>query len=241
MAVNDERSSNHIQNELAHFLLDRIDADIKSISIIGSYLIDKRVRPGSDIDTVVVVDDLDSARADFNGKVFYKNTAIEDSQGRRQELNTKLSNIPIDITIIDPRSTNPPNNPLTDYYENFLGICESGLSIYGQSLREVLDYDNRVIEYESIRDHRLRLVEEKIELTREKIIRQKRSDLHILYEMQRYVFIRECIAHRVFNKLSIKRPELSIPGFDKIFVEELGRCGILLTISHLNNEDRPIP
>ena len=240
MANNREKSNTVIHDELANFLVDRIDADIKSISIIGSYLIDRCVGPGSDIDTVVVVGDLDSAKAEFHDKIFYKNTIIEDSQGRRQEMNVRFGEIPIDITIIDPDSTNPPNNPLTDYYENFLGLCKSGLSIYGGSLRETLDYDSRIIEYENVRDRRLRLVEEKIDLTREKIINQRRSDLHIIYEMQRYVFIRECISQRIFNRLSIKRPELSIPEFDEIFARELGLCGISLAISRSKDESSSI-
>ena len=91
-----------------------------------------------------------------------------------------------------------------------------------------------------VRDRRLRLVEEKIDLTREKIINQRRSDLHIIYEMQRYVFIRECISQRIFNRLSIKRPELSIPEFDEIFARELGLCGISLAISRSKDESSSI-
>ena len=221
------------QEQLADFIESGVDANVKSISIIGSYLIDKCLRPGSDIDTVVVVENLDNTTANFDDKLFYKNTIIEDSQGRRQEMNAKLDGVPIDITIIDPDSTNPPNNPLTDYYENFLGLCESGLAIYGEPLRDVLNYEDRVREYDKVREHRLRLVDEKIALTQEKILEQGRDDLHIIYELQRYVFIRECIAGRVFNRLSIKRPELSIPRFNDIFTRELGKCGLSLAISKL--------
>lgn len=220
--------------QLADYLRSGVEGDVKSISIIGSYLIDMNVRAGSDIDTVIVVDDLDIARVQFGDDIFYKNTVIEDSQGRRQELNTKLEGVPIDITVLDPESTNPPNNPLTDYYENFLGLCESGYAIYGDSLREVLQYDERVAHYDTIRDHRLSLVEEKIALTMNKITDQGRSDLHIIYELQRYIFIRECIARRVFNRWSIKHPERSIPDFQDVFNRHLGQCGIALTIARID-------
>lgn len=98
-----------------------------------------------------------------------------------------------------------------------------GLAIYGEPLRKILDYEDRVQEYDKVREYRLQLVEEKIALTQEKILEQGRDDLHIIYELQRYVFIRECIAGRVFNRLSIKRPNLSIPGFNDIFARELGK------------------
>lgn len=226
-------SSEPSQGQLVDFIKEGVDGRIKSVSIIGSYLINNSLRPGSDIDTVVVVDNLRETIASFGDKIFYKNTIIEDSQGRRQEVNVKLGNTPVDITIIDPGSTNPPNNPLTDYYENFLGICESGLAIYGQPLREVLNYENLVKEYDKVREYRLKLVDEKILLTERKIVEQGRDDLHIVYELQRYVFIRECIAGRVFNKLSIKRPELSVPGFDEIFSKELGKCGLTMSIKKI--------
>ena len=232
---NVEQSSPDVRHkELAQFLAEGIKGDIKSISIIGSYLLDKTVRPGSDIDTVIVVSDLRSALADYGGKIFYKDTVIEDSQGKRQEMNVKFGGVPIDITILDPNSTNPPNNPLTDYYENFLGLCESGLSIYGQSLREALNYEERVKAYHAVREHRLSLVEEKLELTRRKIAEQDREDLHIIYELQRYVFIRECIRNRIFNRFSIKRPELSIPNFNEIFARELRQCALKLTIAKID-------
>lgn len=41
MTNNREKSNNALHDELANFLVDRINADIKSISIIGSYLIDR--------------------------------------------------------------------------------------------------------------------------------------------------------------------------------------------------------
>lgn len=217
--------------KLANFLAGGVDGNILSISIIGSYLINDSVRHGSDIDTVIVVDKLDSTKVNFDGKIFYKNTIIEDSQGKRQELNTKFDGIPIDITVIDPYSTNPPNNPLTDYYENFLGLCESGKAIYGKSLREALRYDELVRHYDVIREKRLRLVNEKIDLTKRKITDQGRNDLHIIYELQRYIFIRECVARRIFNRLSIKHPEQSVPNFNEIFRSELKDCGIDLVIT----------
>jgi len=110
-----------------------------------------------------------------------------------------------------------------------------GLAIYGEPLRKILNYEDRVQEYDKVREYRLQLVEEKIALTQEKILEQGRDNLHIIYELQRYVLIRECIASRVFNRLSIKRPELSIPGFNDIFARELGRCGLSLTISRLQD------
>jgi len=218
-------------DRLATFLLGGVSGEVQSVSIIGSYLIDHRLRPGSDIDTVIVVDDLEATRASFGDKIFYKNTLIEDSQGRRQEMNAKLDGVPVDITIIDPDSTNPPNNPLTDYYENFLGLCLSGYPIYGRSLKEVLKYNERVKHYDTIRDMRLRLVEEKIALTKQKITDQQRDDLHIIYELERYVFIRECIARRVFNTLSIKHPEKSVPDFNAIFEQDLADCGLMVAVS----------
>lgn len=229
-----KKSNNKItpfQKGLADFLKDGIGGDIKSISIIGSYLINKRLRPGSDIDTVIVVDDLDSTKVNFGDKIFYKNTIIEDSQGKRQELNVKFNNIPIDITVLDPNTINPPNNPLTDYYENLLGLCESGHTIYGSSLREVIKLDERVAHYDTIRENRLKLVEEKTNLTKRKILEQGRDDLYIIYELQRYIFIRECISRKIFNRLSMKHPEQSIPDFEDVFTHELGECGLSIKIS----------
>lgn len=226
-------SSAPSHEQLANYLRSGVEGDVESISIIGSYLIDLCVRPGSDIDTVVVVNDLEEAEVQFDGDIFYKNTIVEDSQGRRQELNTKLEGVPIDVTVIDPESTNPPNNPLTDYYENFLGLCESGYPIYGDSLKEVLKYDEKVAHYDAIRNQRLELVDEKLKLTKDKILEQGRNDLHIIYELQRYTFIRECIARRIFNKWSIKHPERSIPDFNEVFHRQLGQCGLALTIANI--------
>lgn len=81
------------------------------------------------------------------------------------------------------------------------------------------------------------LVEEKIQLTKNKILEQGRNDLHIIYELQRYIFIRECIARRVFNRWSIKHPERSIPDFKEVFDRHLGQCGILLTIANVDPTD----
>lgn len=211
--------------------LRHIHGNVESMAIIGSYLIYKRLRPGSDIDVVVVVDSLDETEVRF-GDVFYKDAFIEDSQGRRKELNIRLNEVPIDITIIDPDSTNEPNNPLTDYYENYLGLCLNGLTIYGKQFSDVLRTDQRIERYMEIRSRRLGLVEKKIDLTKQKIVEQERDDLHIIYELQRYVFIRECIARPVFNFLSIKHPEKSIPDFNEIFDNELASCGLELQINH---------
>ena len=111
----------------------------------------------------------------------------------------------------------------------------AGWRFMANPLRKILNYEDRVQEYDKVHEYRLQLVEEKIALTQEKILEQGRDDLHIIYELQRYVFIRECIAGRVFNRLSIKRPDLSIPGFNDIFARELGRCGLSLTISRLQD------
>lgn len=131
-------------------------------------------------------------------------------------------------------------SPLTDFGYDIadyraINPTFGGLAIYGKPLRKILNYEDRVQEYDKVREYRLQLVEEKIALTQEKILEQGRDDLHIIYELQRYVFIRECIAGRVFNRLSIKRPDLSIPGFNDIFARELGRCGLSLTISRLQD------
>lgn len=50
-----------------------------------------------------------------------------------------------------------------------------------------------------------------------------KDEIIFISSMVEIMFLYECIASRVFNRLSIKRPELSIPGFNDIFARELGR------------------
>jgi hypothetical protein len=71
-------------------------------------------------------------------------------------------------------------------------------------------------------------------MTKQKICEQGRTDLHILYELQKYVFVRECIRNRVFNHLSIKHPDLSIPNFSEIYAQDLESCGVQLKIERIH-------
>ena len=213
--------------EIAEFIQGGVRGDIDSISIIGSYLIDHRIREGSDIDLLVAVKDLGATAVHFD-EVFYKDVEIEDSMGKRKELNTKLGGVALDITVID--EFNQPNNPLTDAYENAIGTCLAAYPIYGKPLNEVFPIADIVSDYENIRDTRLAIVDEKIEMTKQKIREQGRTDLHILYELQKYIFVRECIRNRVFNHLSIKHPNLSISNFSEIYSQDLASCGVQLTI-----------
>lgn len=213
--------------EIASFVQGGVRGDIDSISIIGSYLIDHRVREGSDIDLLVAVQNLGATVVHFEN-VFYKNVEIEDSMGRRIELNTKLGGIALDITVID--EFNRPNNPLTDAFENAIGTCLAAHTIYGKPLNEVFIIEDIVSDYENIRETRLAIVNEKIDMTKQKIREQGRTDLHILYELQKYVFVRECIRNKVFNHLSIKHPNLSVPNFSETYAQDLVSCGIQLKI-----------
>lgn len=214
-------------SEIADFVQGGVKGDIDSISIIGSYLIEHRIREGSDIDLLVAVKDLGATVVHFD-EVFYKDVEIEDSMGKRKELNTKLSGIALDITVID--EFNQPNNPLTDAYENAIGTCLAACPIYGKPLSIVFPIADILSGYENIRDTRLAIVGEKIEMTKQKIRAQGRTDLHILYELQKYVFVRECIKNRVFNHLSIKHPDLSIPNFSEIYAQDLESCNVQLKI-----------
>ncbi len=221
--------------EITKFVQSGVQGDIDSISIIGSYLIENCPREGSDIDLLVAVKDLGATTVHFN-EVFYKDAKIKDSMGERRELNTKLGGIALDVTVID--KFNQPNNPLTDAYENAIGTCLAAYPIYGKPLSEVFPIADIVANYENIRGTRLAIVDEKIEMTKQKIREQGRTDLHILYELQKYVFVRECIKNRVFNYLSIKHPDLSIPNFSEIYAQDLASCGVQLTVertTHANN------
>ncbi|MBC7546849.1 hypothetical protein H7171_03845 [Candidatus Saccharibacteria bacterium] len=217
--------------EIARFIQGGVRGDIDSISIIGSYLIEYRVREGSDIDLLVAVKDLDTTTVHFD-EVFYKDVEIADSMGKRKELNTKLGGIALDVTVID--AFNKPNNPLTDAYENAIGTCLAAYPIYGRPLADVFPIADIISSYGNIRDTRLAIVDEKIGMTKQKIREQGRTDLHILYELQKYVFIRECIRNRVFNHLSIKHPDLSIPNFSETYAQDLESCGVQLKIGRLH-------
>ncbi len=221
-------SNTEFEDRIVKYIRQSIETYIKSIAIIGSYTIERRIRAGSDIDVVVVVDNLNNLIVNFDN-IFYKQTSIDDSQGKRIELNTKLDDVVIDITIID--RFNSPNNPLTDWYENHLGWCEYSLCIYGVTFSELFDLKRLKKEYENIRGKRLSLVEEKIKLTERKIKEQARRDLHIIYELQRYIFIREVIKRKLFNRFSLKHPGITIPDFNQIFCNELRyKCCIKITI-----------
>ncbi len=218
-----------IEKQIIDYIQKNIDSQVESISIIGSYVLSRKLRNGSDIDVVVVVRDIANAIIKFD-EIFYKQARkIIDSQGERIELNVKLDNLILDITIID--RFNKPNNPLLDHYENHIGWCKNALCIYGTPMKTLLDLDNKILLYEKIRLKRLSLVEEKIKITKSKILNQHRRDLHILYELQNYIFIREIIKQHIFNKQSIKHPEDSIPNFNQIYSDELKRdCGIIIEV-----------
>jgi len=217
-------------NEIVSFVRNSINGDINSISIIGSYLIDNKIRKGSDLDLLVTVRKLETTTVCFND-VFQKNVEIKDSMGKRREINTKFDGITLDITIID--SFNKPNNPLTDSYENAIGTCLAAMLIYGRPLREIFSINNVIEGYEKIRDERLNIVNKKIEITKQKIQEQGRNDLHNLYELEKYVFIRECIFKKVFNYLSVKHAELSIPDFNEIYRQDLKSCNILIKVEKI--------
>lgn len=217
-----------IEKKIVEYIRKSVTADIKSISIIGSYILERKLRSGSDIDVVVVVDDLENVKLSFNN-IFYKMTKMVDSQGERVELNTKLEGVVLDVTLID--FFNEPNNPLTDWYENHIGWCENSLCIYGTSMPDLFNLDRRKREYKSIREKRLALVEEKIEMTERKIRDQYRRDLHILYELQNYIFIREIIRRGLFNRQSLKHPGDAIPDFEELYASELKeKCGLELRL-----------
>lgn len=206
-----------------------IFSEIKSISIIGSYTIDREVKPGSDIDVVVVVCDIHKTLLKFEN-IFYKYIVkVNDSEGERIELNTKLDDIVLDVTIID--QFNVPNNPLTDWYENHLGWCEQSICIWGKPMQILFNLVELKSKYKSIRLNRLSLVNEKIEMTIEKITKQGRRDLHIIYELQKYIFIREIITRQLFNRLCVKHADDAIPNFNLIFEKELrDKCGLKLEL-----------
>lgn len=217
-----------IENKIVKYIRKSVTADIKSISIIGSYTLERKLRSGSDIDLVVVVEDLENISLDFDN-IFYKMTKMVDSQGERIELNTKLEDVVLDVTLID--SFNEPNNPLTDWYENHIGWCQNSLCIYGTSMPDLFNLKQRKHEYKSIREKRLALVEEKIEMTERKIRDQNRRDLHILYELQNYIFIREIIRRGLFNRQSLKHPADVIPDFEELYAHELKeKCGLELQL-----------
>lgn len=202
--------------------------DIKAIGVIGSYTTSRSVRPGSDIDVVVVVADLGKL-AGPSAEALHKMGRVVDPQGERFEFNTKMNGMTVDVTVIDRFNT--PNNPLRDLYENHLGWCESAMAIYGPPLSEVFEIDVLKSRYAKIRERRLAQVHDKIASTKQKILYQRRRDLHVLFELQQFVFIREVIESGIFNRQSIKHAPDVIPGFDRIFADELRRdCGVSLII-----------
>lgn len=228
-------SDTKFENKIVDYISKIVGSTIKSISIIGSSTKQRRVGGGSDIDIVIVVDSLDGLKVNFSN-VFYKLTTVDDSQGKRIELNTKLEGVVLDITILD--KFNIPNSPLTDYYENHLGWCEGSICIYGVPFPELFDLVSLKSEYNNIRSKRLSLVKEKIKMTERKIKEQGRRDLYIIYELQKYIFIRELIERNLFNRLSLKHPEDIIPNFDDIYKKELKeKCGITVNIKHYDISD----
>ena len=217
-----------IESRIVEYIRKSVTADIKSISIIGSYTLERKIRSGSDIDLVVAVEDLENVSLGFDN-IFYKMSKMVVSQGERIELNTKLDRVVLDVALID--SFNEPNNPLTDWYENHIGWCENSLCIYGTPMPKLFNLDRRKRKYKSIREKRLALVEEKIDTTERKIRDQNRRDLHILYELQNYIFIREIIRHGLFNRQSLKHPSDAIPDFEELYTLELKeKCGLELRL-----------
>lgn len=218
-------------DQILHYVNEGIRADLRTVAVIGSYTIEAALRPGSDIDIIVAVGDLDTTLVRFEKTVYKPGVAIRDSMGERIEINTPLNGTTLDVTIIDEFNT--PNNPLTDAYENALGSCYHALTLSGMPLRDLFGLDDKIREYDAIRTSRLAIVEAKIASTKQKVVEQDRTDLHIIYELQKYIFIRECIRRKTFNRLSIKHPEQSIPDFDSVFADELATCGLTLAIGKL--------
>lgn len=221
--------------EVCSFINESISNDIRSTSAIGSYAVDRCVRPGSDIDLVIVVDALDEVEISLP-TVFYKEPRrIVDPEGERIEMNAKTSNgETLDITVIDHFNT--PNNPLVDWYENHIGWCKNAICLQGEQLSDIFSLGGLVNEYQKLRGKRLQQVNEKIEMTEKKILEQDRTDLHIIYELQKYVFIREIISRGLFNRLSIKHAEDSIPDFNEVFNDELEKkCRLQLNINRLQD------
>lgn len=206
---------------------------VVAIGAIGSYARFGEIRPGSDIDVVVVVEQLPS---DLHCATLalYKYGRVLDPQGERLEFNSRLDNgTVVDVTLID--HFNRPNNPMRDYYENHLGWCGASRTLFGPHLRDVFGLEELVAKYEEIRVQRLELVEEKLASTKLKIREQGRLDLHVLVELQQFIFIREVIRSKKFNSQSIKHADDVIPGFTALFERELrDDCGIDLRVSRLD-------
>ena len=109
--------------------------------------------------------------------------------------------------------------------------CENSLCIYGISMTDLFNLEQRKREYKSIREKRLALVDEKIDMTERKIRDQNRRDLHIFYELQSYIFIREIIRRGLFNRQSLKHPGDAIPDFEELYAHELKqKCGLELQL-----------
>lgn len=219
---------------IARHVLEGVQGDVRSVSIIGSYLMSHNIRPGSDIDLVVVVRDLGSSALRF-GSVIYKDNEINDPMGLRKEQNTSFKGVPLDVTLIDRFNT--PSNPLTDNYENALGSFMGSLAIFGESLSDIFEIPRLMQEYDSIKEQRLTVILNKIDRTIAKIIEQDRLDFAIINELYRYIFLRECIQRSVFPQYGIKHPDTSVQGFNKLFIDELSDHGIMLDLSWSNRAD----
>jgi len=214
-------------SEIVAFLLSGIRADVLSISIIGSYLIDMRVRAGSDIDLVVVVKDLDTSGHQFQTRVT-KDAYLVDYEGTRKEIATNYGGTILDLTLLDKFNT--PNSPARDNYENHIGWCVKAYTIYGKSPAELFDVETKINDYRQIQNNRLRVVEGKIFATKQKLALQEIKQLRTLYDLQCDIFRRECMSRTIFNALGVKYCERAIPGFTDIFARELEDCGVYLSI-----------
>jgi len=202
--------------------------EVNGVTIIGSYLINNCPRNGSDIDLIVAVDNLENTEL-YKKDVIYKDNEIVDSMGRRKELNVNLGGYVLDLTYID--SFNTPNNPINDNYENAIGSALMGKTISGERMIDIFEISKKIDRYVDIRVDRLEVVSQKIEHAKDKLKTIDQVSLKSVYDLNRLVFIRECIGRKIFNHLGDKYADLIIPSFSELFREELEECGVEIKIS----------
>jgi len=201
-----------------------------SIAAIGSSRDLPSPNPGSDLDLVVVVPsllDVEIAR----DRAASKYGIIHDEQGSRFEYKFFATDIPIDVTVLDPGGTRLDGDPTRDRYELFLGLIRSARTLDGAPLRESLHYDEHVRHWESRRIERIQAVEGKLALTARKVAR--RDDWFTIMELQDLLFTSLCLERHVFPSCSVKHATIVFPDFYEVRDRMLRECGLRLRVDRL--------
>lgn len=215
-------------------VMTSVAGPIISVGLIGSSRRAGVVAPGSDLDVVAVVPDLQSTSVQRLPGVG-KFGVLEDEQGRRMEVALQGAGFPIDLTVIDPSGTRTDGDPVRDRYELFLGLSLSAKTIYGMNLADALEASRHLDNWRATRGLRLRRVEAKLDATILKM--RRRRDLFTASEVAELSFVRQCIKFGVFPDCSVKHADMVFPNFQRGLNSLFREAAVSVSIDRLGSPD----